>query len=776
MKPLRLGAGLLVMSAGLFGFGSPQLPLTTGPARAADVNPTLPPLIQRELFFADPEITGARLSPDGQFLAFQRPLDGVMNVWVKGIDEPMEAARPVTADAESPVIIYFWSADGRYILYAQDRGGNENFHIYAADPESLGGATARNLTPVDGVTAQIYAVPKQMPNHIIVGLNERDPQFHDIYRIDLATGERTLLLQNDENIGTWTTDLAGNVRLAYRQTLEGGNEILAVGDDGLTPVYTCRIEETCMPIRFHRDGERVYLMSNRDRNLIQLELLDLASQQSQVVEADPESQVDFGGAVFSEATDELMATSYVGDRTRIYPQNDRFAEDLAFLQQQLPDTEISLNSLTDDDRLAIIGTQSDVNPGSVYLFDRSTKALEKLYDLRPELPSEHLATMQPLRYTARDGLEIPAYLTLPQGIEPVNLPVIVMPHGGPWARDVWGYNPFTQFLANRGYGVLQPNFRGSTGYGKDFLNAGNNEWGTGAMQHDLTDGVQYLIDEGIADPERVGIFGGSYGGYAALAGLAFTPDIYAVGASAVGPSNLITLLESIPPYWASLKAMFALRLGDLENERDRNRLEAQSPLFSADRIQAPLMVIQGANDPRVKQAESDQIVAALRDLGRPVEYLVAADEGHGFRKEINSLAMTAALERFLAEHLGGRHQPDMSAAVQTQLETLTVDVDTVTVNETSEPEIAEVDPAIYTRYVGTYQLLPTMQIDIRVEAEQLIAQATGQESFPLYPVSETQFFARVADIFIQFDVSAAETVDGLTLYQAGEELFAPKLD
>ncbi|MEO0349206.1 MAG: alpha/beta fold hydrolase [Cyanobacteria bacterium P01_A01_bin.15] len=776
MKPLRLGAGLLVMSAGLFGFGSPQLPLTTGPARAADVNPTLPPLIQRELFFADPEITGARLSPDGQFLAFQRPLDGVMNVWVKGIDEPMEAARPVTADADSPVIIYFWSADGRYILYAQDKGGNENFHIYAADPESLGGTTARNLTPVDGVTAQIYAVPKQMPNHIIVGLNERDPQFHDIYRIDLATGERTLLLQNDENIGTWTTDLAGNVRLAYRQTLEGGNEILAVGDDGLTPVYTCRIEETCMPIRFHRDGERVYLMSNRDRNLIQLELLDLASQQSQVVEADPESQVDFGGAVFSEATDELMATSYVGDRTRIYPQNDRFAEDLAFLQQQLPDTEISLNSLTDDDRLAIIGTQSDVNPGSVYLFDRSTKALEKLYDLRPELPSEHLATMQPLRYTARDGLEIPAYLTLPQGIEPVNLPVIVMPHGGPWARDVWGYNPFTQFLANRGYGVLQPNFRGSTGYGKDFLNAGNNEWGTGAMQHDLTDGVQYLIDEGIADPERVGIFGGSYGGYAALAGLAFTPDIYAVGASAVGPSNLITLLESIPPYWASLKAMFALRLGDLENERDRNRLEAQSPLFSADRIQAPLMVIQGANDPRVKQAESDQIVAALRDLGRPVEYLVAADEGHGFRKEINSLAMTAALERFLAEHLGGRHQPDMSAAVQTQLETLTVDVDTVTVNETSEPEIAEVDPAIYTRYVGTYQLLPTMQIDIRVEAEQLIAQATGQESFPLYPVSETQFFARVADIFIQFDVSAAETVDGLTLYQAGEELFAPKLD
>ncbi|MEO0491703.1 MAG: alpha/beta fold hydrolase, partial [Cyanobacteria bacterium J06659_2] len=348
-------------------------------------------------------------------------------------------------------------------------------------------------------------------------------------------------------------------------------------------------------------------------------------------------------------------------------------------------------------------------------------------------------------------------------------------HGGPWARDIWGYNPFAQFLANRGYAVIQPNFRGSTGYGKAFLNAGNHEWGTGAMQHDITDGVQYLIDQGIADPERVGIFGGSYGGYATLAGLAFTPDLYAAGASVVGPSNLITLLDSIPPYWASLRATFTLRLGDPDDLSDRTRLEAQSPLFFADQIQAPLMVVQGANDPRVKQVESDQIVVAMRDLGYPVEYLIAPDEGHGFRKEGNRLAMIAALERFFAEHLGGRYQSEMSPELQAQLEALTVDIDTVTVS-TAAPEGIEVDPEIYNRYVGTYQLLPQMQVDIRVEDDQLIAQATGQESFTLYPTSETEFFAQMDNITIRFDVSTEGTVNGFTLYQAGQEIFAAKVN
>ncbi|MEM8543193.1 MAG: prolyl oligopeptidase family serine peptidase, partial [Cyanobacteria bacterium P01_H01_bin.119] len=330
--------------------------------------------------------------------------------------------------------------------------------------------------------------------------------------------------------------------------------------------------------------------------------------------------------------------------------------------------------------------------------------------------------------------------------------------------------------ANRGYAVFQPNFRGSTGYGKAFLNAGNQEWGTGAMQHDITDGVQYLIDEGIADPERVGIFGASYGGYATLAGLAFTPERYAAGASFVGISNLLTFLDSIPAYWAPIRATLTQRIGDPNNPSDRARLEAQSPLFFADQIQAPLLVIQGANDPRVKQAESDQIVMALRELSQPVEYLVAPDEGHGFVQETNLLASMAALERFFAEHLGGRYQTDMSPDVEAQLEALTVDIETVTASTPDEPDIADIDPAIYSRYVGTYQLLPEMQVDIRVEDEQLIAQATNQEAFTLYPTSETEFIAPIDDISVQFEVSPEGIVSGFTLYQLGQELFAPKVD
>ena len=313
----------------------------------------------------------------------------------------------------------------------------------------------------------------------------------------------------------------------------------------------------------------------------------------------------------------------------------------------------------------------------MYLFNRDAQTLEKLYDAWPALPSEHLATVQPIRYNARDGVEIPAYLTLPKGVSPENLPVIIFPHGGPWGRDSWGYSPVAQFYANRGYAVLQPNFRGSAGFGKAFLNAGNQQWGTGIMQHDITDGVQHLIDQGIADPERVGIMGFSYGGYATLAGLAFTPERYAAGASVVGPSSLITLMENIPPYWIPIQDSMSLRVGDPDDPEDYERLKAQSPLFFANEIQAPLLVVQGANDPRVLQQESDQIVKALRDLDRPVEYLVAPDEGHGFRKEINALAMTAALERFFAQHLGGRYQSEITPELEAQLESLTVDIETL---------------------------------------------------------------------------------------------------
>lgn len=644
----------------------------------------LPPLIDRNIFFGNPKISGAKLSPDGKFLAFERPLNGVMNVWVKRIEEPFEAARPVTADTNRPIPGYFWTRDGRYIVYTQDKGGNENFHIYAADPAAtaahgLKASPARDLTPSENVQARIYALPKNTPNSIIVGLNDRNPQLHDVYRLNLTTGERELLIKNDKNIVGWTADLEGNIRLAVRQTSDGGTEILRVEGEKLVPVYTCSFEETCAPIRFHKDGKRVYMVTNKgnDVDLTRLVLFNPETKDSELVDVDPQNQVDFAGPIFSEATDELIATFYVGDRLRIYPKNEEFARNLAFLQKELPEGDLALQSVTNDDRLYLVAVRSDVDPGSIYLFNRETRKVEKLYESRPELPKENLAPMRPIRYTARDGREIPAYLTIPKGVEPHNLPVVIMPHGGPWARDVWGYQPFTQFLANRGYAVLQPNFRGSEGYGKAFLNSGNKQWGTGAMQNDISDGVKYLIEQGIADPKRVGIFGASYGGYATLAGLAFTPDLYAAGISYVGPSNILTLIKTIPPYWAPIKKSFTLRVGDPDNPEELERLRQQSPFFSAKQIKAPLLVIQGANDPRVKKAESDQIVVALRDLGRDVKYLVAPNEGHGFRGETNQLAVTAAIESFFAPYLGGRYQESMSPEVKKQLETLTVDVSTV---------------------------------------------------------------------------------------------------
>jgi dipeptidyl aminopeptidase/acylaminoacyl peptidase len=648
----------------------------------------LPPLIDRELFFGDPEIASAQISPDGRFISFRKPYKGVMNIWVKGVDEPFDAARPITADTSRPVRGYFWSEDSRFVLYVQDKGGNENFHVYAVDPSdepeaATGVPPARDLTPYGSIQARIYALPEATPDKIIVGLNDRDAQVHDVYRVDLNSGERELVIENTEGIAGWTTDLAGNVRLGTKIGPEGGTHVLRVDGDRLTEIYNCSNEETCGPVRFHKDGKRVYMISNKgdDVDLARLILFDPETGAEQFVESDPENQVDFGGTWFSDASEELIATFYVGDRVRIYPRTKELEHDLKVLREKLPEGEISVGSSTEDERLVIVRVSRDVDPGSVYLYNSETEEVELLYRSRPELPSEHLAYMKPIRYKARDGLEIPAYLTVPRGAEPQNLPLVVLPHGGPWARDLWGYDPFAQFLANRGYAVLQPNFRGSTGYGKRFLNAGNKEWGTGAMQHDITDGVRYLIEQRIADPDRVGIFGGSYGGYATLAGVAFTPDLYAAGVSYVGPSNLITLLESIPPYWAPIKKIFDVRLGNPDDPEDRERLIEQSPLFSAEKITAPLLVIQGANDPRVKKRESEQIVVALRDLGREVEYMLAKDEGHGFAGRENRLAVAAAMERFFAEHLLGRYQKQMPDEIAAKLAELMVDVGTVEVPE-----------------------------------------------------------------------------------------------
>lgn len=639
----------------------------------------LPPIIDRDVLFGDPQISGGQISPDGAYISFRKPYKDILNIWIKGIDEPFEAARPVTADTIRPVRGYFWSRDGKYILYVQDKGGDENWHVYAVDPkgkpeEGTGVPPARDLTPYPKVAAQIQSVPKAMPKVIFVGLNDRDERYHDLYSIDLATGDRTLIKQNDREISDWTFDLQGKLRLASKQTADGGTEVMRVDADTMVVVYTCSKDETVSPIRFHKDGARVYMVSDKGDavNLSRLILFDPQTGKEEVVESDPENQVDFGGAEFSQKTDELIGTYYLGDRLRIYFRDKEWQKDYKRLQKQLSEGDIYLGSSTADERLNLVSVTSDIDPGATYLFDRETKKVELLYRPYPDLPLKNLSPMKPITYKARDGFEIHGYLTVPKGVKEKNLPVLCMIHGGPWSRDEWGYDPYAQFFANRGYAVFQMNFRGSTGYGKAFLNAGNKQWGD-AMQNDITDGVQYLAKKGIADPKQIAIFGGSYGGYATLAGLAFTPDVYAAGISYVGPSSIITLLNSIPPYWAVLKTMFNERVGDPSKPEDAERLKRQSPLFSAEKIKAPLLVVQGANDPRVKKAESDQIVVALRDLGRAVEYVVAPDEGHGFAGRENRTAFAVAAEKFLAKHLGGRYQETISPDIQKRLDAITVD-------------------------------------------------------------------------------------------------------
>lgn len=641
-----------------------------------------PPLIDRELFFGDPEISGAQLSPDGKYITFLKQFNKVRNIWIKSIDESFDKAQPITADTKRPVISYFWSRDSKYILYAQDKDGDENFRIYAVNPFEPGDPVppAKNLTPYENVRAYIIDVPRNNPNEIIVGLNDRDPSLHDVYSLNIITGERKLIRLNNENIAGWLTDNDGKLRLAVRQTEDGGMEILSIEGEKIKTIYKVSFEESAVPIRFTKDNSAFYLETNKGkRDKIQLELFDLKSGKTKLIDKDPLDQVDLGGAIFSDKTQELLATYYFGERIRIYPKHKQFKKDLENLKRLIPDGEIGIMSMTKDENLWLVSVTRDIDPGSVYLFDRIQGTAKLIYKSRPNLPTEYLSPMKAVQYRARDGANIYGYLTIPKGLETKNLPTVILVHGGPWARDFWGYNSLVQFLANRGYAVFQPNFRGSTGYGKKYLNAGNKEWGTGIMQHDISDAVQYLIQQKISDPKRIAIAGGSYGGYATLAGLAFTPDLYACGFDIVGPSNIITLLNSIPPYWKPMLKIFEKRVGNPNDPEERKKLESQSPLNFANNIKAPLYVVQGANDPRVKKAESDQIVAALRDLGRDVEYMLAPDEGHGFLNELNRLAMYTAMEKFFYKHLKGRLQEDVKKEIQKRLNELTVDISTIVI-------------------------------------------------------------------------------------------------
>ncbi len=642
----------------------------------------LPPLIDRDLFFGEVEISGAQISPDGQYISFLKPHQGARNIWVKKAAEPFSAARPLTAETKRPIPGYFWSRDSKFILYVKDQDGDENYNVYAVSPAEAppAGATvppSRNLSNAKGARTVIYEVPKSDPAHIFIGLNDRDPAWHDLYKLNLATGEKTLLRRNTDRITGWVFDHKAQPRIATRSAENGDTEFLRVDEKGFSKIYSCGVLDTCQPVRFDETNSKLYSITNAGgTDLVQLMLMDPATGSATLVEKDPLGKVDFGGAIFSDVTNRLLATIYEDDRERIYWKDKSYEADYKWLQSRLPGFRLGFGSRTAEESRWILSATRDTEPGETFLFDRKARRLTPQYKIREKLPREALAEMKPIRYKSSDGLEIPAFLTLPKGVPAKSLPLVVVPHGGPWARDAWGYSTLHQFLANRGYAVLSMNFRGSTGYGKKFLNAGNRQWGD-KMQDDITWGVKHLISEGIADPKRVAIMGGSYGGYATLAGVAFTPDLYAAAVAIVAPSNLITLLDSIPPYWEPVRKMFYERMGDPTKPEGKAQLERQSPLFSAQKIRTPLMVVQGANDPRVKKRESDQIVIALRDRKFPVEYLVADDEGHGFARPVNNLAMIAAVEKFLARYLGGRFQDTMTPEVEKRLKDLTVDPSTV---------------------------------------------------------------------------------------------------
>jgi len=684
----------------------------------------LPPLIDRELIFGNPEIAGAELSPDGQYLAFLKPWKDTRNVYVKAVGEPFNAARLMTTESKRPVAGYLWTRDSKYIIYAKDNDGDENFNVYAVDPSAKPAAGAeapasRDLTGLKGVRVMIYAVPKSDPDIVYIGLNDRDKAWHDLYKLKISTGEKTLVRKNTDRVTDWSFDLKGQLRLATRNAENGDTELLRVDADKLTKIYSCTVFEACSPLQFLPDGSRVYVETNKDVNLIELALLDPATGKTEKVESDPLDKVDFGGALFSEATDELVETWYFHDRAKTYYKDKVFGADVHWLEQKFPDEEIRLVSRTRDERYWLFTAFSDREPGQTLLFDRKTRVLTPQFTIREKLPRQDLAEMKSVTYKSSDGLEIPAYLTLPKGVAAKNLPTLIVPHGGPWGREQWGYDTLAQFFANRGYAVLMPNFRGSTGYGRKFLDAGNLEWGR-KMQDDITWGVKYLVAEGIADPRRVGILGGSYGGYATLAGVTFTPDLYAAAVDIVGPSNLVTLMESIPPYWEAARKMFAVRMGDLSTPEGKALLAERSPLHSTDKIKTPLLVAQGANDPRVNRREAEQIVIALRDRGFPVEYLLAPDEGHGFARPVNNLALYMESEKFLAQHLGGRFQEGGSPESVARLKEISVDPKTVVLAKKVDAAAVGLPKVATELQAGTFHY----QVQIEMGAQKMSLKAS----------------------------------------------------
>lgn len=636
-----------------------------------------PPLIARSVLFGNPDKASPQISPDGKHIAWLAATDGVMNVWVAPSDN-LAAAKAVTADKSRGIRQYFWAFTNQHIIYLQDEGGDENWRVYATD---LSTGKTRDLTPVDEIpgpdgqplkgpdgkklrpAARIQEVSPHFANEILIGLNQRSPQLHDIYRLNILTGERKLIETNDQGFAGYFTDDQYAVRLAMRVTRDGGAELLK-RDDGKTWTIFATIPQvdslTTMPEGFSRDGKLLYMADSRNRDTGALTVTDLASGESKVIAEDP--RADVGSVLRHPMTGEVQAVSFEYDRERWVVLDKSIEADFDKLRK-VAEGDFSILSRTLDDRVWIVAFDLDYGPARYFRFTRDDGKAQFLFTNRSKLEGLSLARMQTPIIKSRDGLNLVSLLSLPPGAaldasgKPKQaLPMVLLVHGGPWARDNWGYNPQHQWLANRGYAVLSVNFRGSTGFGKQFVNAGNREW-AGKMHDDLIDAVDWAVREGYADKSRIAIMGGSYGGYSTLVGLTFTPDVFACGVDIVGPSNLVTLLNSIPRYWEPIMETFTTRIGDHRTEDGRAFLMSRSPLTLVGKIQRPLLIGQGANDPRVKQAEADQIVGAMRDKKIPVTYVLYPDEGHGFARPENRMSFNAIAEAFLAKHLGGRFEP-----------------------------------------------------------------------------------------------------------------------
>lgn len=617
-----------------------------------------PPLIPREVLFGNPDKASAQLSPDGKYLSFLAPVNGVMNVWVGPVDKHADA-KTVTKDTDRGIRVYNWAYTNQHVLYMQDVGGDEDWHVYSVN---LADGAVKDLTPFDKVAAQISEVSPKYPQEILIGINDRNPELHDVYRVNVVTGDRTLLVQNKGYLGFVTNDDL-QVPLAMKMSNDGGMEIHKADSMGkFQPFLKIPQEDslTTQPLEFNKSGDTLYGLDSRGRDKSALVAMSMATGEARMLLEG--SKADISGVMIHPTEKTIEAASENHLRTTWKVLDASVQADFNFLDK-LAQGDWHVTSRTLDDKQWIVAYSLDNGPVRYFRYNRAARDAEFLFTNRSLLEQYKLTKQHPVSVTSRDGLELVCYLSLPPEADSDGdarpdhpLPMVLLVHGGPWARDEWGLDPEHQLLANRGYAVMSVNFRGSSGLGKKFLNAGNREWGA-KMHDDLLDAVAWAVKEKIAIEDKVAISGGSYGGYATLVGMTMTPETFACGVDIVGPSNIITLLKTVPPYWAPMIQMFKDRVGDYTTDEGKKFLESRSPLNYTDQIKRPLLIGQGKNDPRVKQSEADQIVQAMTKKSIPVTYVLYPDEGHGFARPENRLSFYAVTEAFLAQHLGGRSEP-----------------------------------------------------------------------------------------------------------------------